>query len=393
MNYTNAFAISCDWLQLHVKHREDFLDFSPFFRFKRNGQSKVWKDIYDIYDLSGNLIAVYACNGNEMFMPKDHGILKFHNKQLYIHEDLKLFVEKTIKKLGMEFIGITKIDIAFDFQKFYMGLDPKGFILNFLKENYLVMYNRQTENIKFGVFGSRRKKRNEIETLVIGSRYSAVKTRLYNKTRELVNNFKPWINDLHKETFKPTDKEEDIWRLEFSLTSSTAFFKGEGKEINFHSLEILDLKNMYGVFIGLFKNYFRFKRNRGEDRITRMKDIKLWIFDLSFLELRRIARNPMVQPSSRRQKSFIKMLDELNVYCRNRDDIGEEAIWDVKNKAISLFQLQEWCDIRGIEYDKSVYENYVRDMGEWHEANKKKLENDYWENLFIQESKDWIKTF
>jgi hypothetical protein len=294
----------------------------------------------------------------------------------------------------MEFIGITKIDIAFDFKKFYMGIDPKALIKNFLNGKYLPIYNRQTENINFGVFGKKRKRKTEIETMSIGSRYSPVKTRFYNKTRELDNNVKPWITNLHKENFTDEEtKDEDIWRLEFSLTSSRAHFKGEGKEINFHSLEILNIKNLYGVFIGLFKKYFRFKYDRGESRVTRMKDVVLWIFDLSFLELKRIAQNKMVQPSSRRQKIFIKMLDELNIYCRDRDEIGEEEVWNIKNKTISVFQLQEWCDSRGIEYDKSVYDNYIRDLSEFHDSNQKRLENEYFENMFIQESKDWIKTW
>jgi hypothetical protein len=108
MKYANTFPISRDWLQLHVRYREDFLDFTPFFRFKRKGKTRAWKDVYDIYDLFGNLVAIYGTNGNE------NGILKLHNTRFYIHEDLRLFIVETLDKLGMEFIGLTKEDIVFE---------------------------------------------------------------------------------------------------------------------------------------------------------------------------------------------------------------------------------------------------------------------------------------
>ena len=116
-NYDQIFTINCDWLQIHVKTPDNFLELeNPYYHFKRFTQTRVWKNIYKVIETStGNVIANYCTDAQECIMKRGHGVLKFENNQLYIHEDLKAFVEKFIYRLRFKFVGITRFDIAFDF--------------------------------------------------------------------------------------------------------------------------------------------------------------------------------------------------------------------------------------------------------------------------------------
>lgn len=390
MKFDNKFILACDWLQLHVKHREDFLDFSPYFRFKRTGQSKVFKDIYEIMDLSGNFIATYCTKAQECIMPESEGVLKIENKQLYIHENLKDWVKDTLHKLGFKFIGITRFDIAFDFQKFYMDMEPKQVITNYVTGKYLRTVHRKSK-FKAGVYFEQKGTEIDMQTLSMGSKHSNIHTKMYNKTEELRGNLKPWIKQGHNDYF---DNDCDVWRLEFSLFSMTAFFKGEGKDFNFHSLEVLDLVNMYGIFIGLFKKYFRFKNNKGEARLTRMKDVVLWHFDLSFTELKKIALNPVVRESSRSERIFIKKLDTLNKGLREFDESFDWTAKDMIGKIINLYQLGEWAKDQGIDFDTSQ-DQYVNNISEFQKINpvfiSEKLKENFELAMMEQDAREWIK--
>src|SRR5574337_1189934 len=132
----NIFAISCDWLQIHVKAKQNLISKeNALYYFKRSGQSKVFRTIYKIINsVTGNSVAYYCTDANEYIMPKDHGVLKFENSQLYIHEDLKIFVEDFLKRLELEFLGVTRFDIAFDFEMFYNYYYPEKFIKDYLYE-------------------------------------------------------------------------------------------------------------------------------------------------------------------------------------------------------------------------------------------------------------------
>jgi len=383
--YNRTFAISCDWLQIHVKHADNFLEReNPYYNFRRTGQSKIFRDIYEVKDTALGIVIAHYCTGaNECIMPEHEGVLKFENKILYVHGDeLQEYVEKFLYRLRFRFIGVTRFDIAFDFETFFLNLDPQKFIRKFVSNKIIKLKDSQ-----WGTIAKQRNNEHEFETIHFGSKSSNVNAKLYNKTRELANNFKPHIDSLHRDHF---DMKKDIWRLEFSLFSMNAFFKNEGKDFKFHSLEILKLSNMYGMFIGLFKKYFRFKYYKKDERKTRMKEVELWVFDLSFTELRKIAQNPLIKLSTRSEKIFIKKLDTLNKEFRLFDENFDFTAKEMISKIIEMHDLGEWAHGKGIEY--AGQENYMNNIFEFKKIENPNLENDFTEMQTIQEAKQWIKT-
>ena len=312
---------------------------------------------------------MYCWDANKNIMAESEGILKFDNKQLYIHDNLKEYVSRFIDKLKFRFIGVTRFDIAFDFQKFYMDFDPQWFIRKFV-QNKIIKVQAQ----KFGTFATTKNNVHVYETLNFGSKHSNINCKLYNKTEEQKFNRKPWIIRQHQEQFK--DQTKDVWRLEFSLYSMTAFLKSEGKDFKFHSLDILDLPNMYGIFMGLFKKYFRFKKyDKNQKRLNRMEDMVLWIFDLESLKFDLIKVNPMIRKSSRSERIFIKKLDMLNKEIREFDDNFDFTAKEFISKIINMHSLEEWANDNNISYDG--HEDYIDNIYEF-----KKLNNE--ENLNAQ---------
>ena len=128
MNCPNSYLINCDWLQLHVKAGTDFFEReNPYYTFVRCGQSKIWKNIYNIKNTAlGITVLNIVRDVQECVMEPGHGVLKLENNQLYCDSDLKGFVEKLLHHLDFKFVNITRLDIAMDFQKFYMDKSPNG---------------------------------------------------------------------------------------------------------------------------------------------------------------------------------------------------------------------------------------------------------------------------
>jgi DNA relaxase NicK len=380
MKYQNLFSINCDWLQIHVKHERDFLAIeNPFYYYKRNGQSKVFREIYNIHShADGRIIGTYATGANEPIMSVHEGILKIENRELYINPDLKSFVKRLLKKLHLKFLGITRLDIAFDFEKFYMDLDPQDLIKDYLAGKVI-----KTKNTYFAAHGNQKENHLEYETLTFGKKTSNVYCKMYNKSKELANNFKPYIDAKHRQVF---DMKSDIWRLEFSLFSMNAFFKNsDGKEYKFYSLDILDVKNLYGIFIGLFKKFFRFKIPFNNRRLTRLKDLELWHFELSFTELRKIAGNPVIKDSSRSEKIFIKKLHTLANEYRIFDENLEVNAKEVISKMIAIHGLENWAQSKGYAMDETQkdYAENIAEMSRLMEMDLEKRNEQYFEKFDI----------
>ena len=422
MEQPKEFFINCDWLQIHTKHPTDYLTKeNPYYLFKKIGQSKVFKNIYEVRDIAMNLvIGNYCTDANECIMSASEGILKFENSQLYCNENLKAFVEKVLNRLRFRFIGITRFDIAFDFQTFAGGLHPQWFIQKYIKGEILRVTNGGGKN-QVGFVGQQKNNKIIVETLNFGSKSSDVNFKLYNKTKELENSLKPWIKKAHKVNFE--DQTKDVWRLEFSMFSLNAFFqkkidvqekikhylainkfpnKGmkeleaiankdllkENRGNSFHSLEVLDIAKMYGIFQGLFNHYFRFKKKVRKTRLTRMPELTLWKFEVNKIETKLIKSNPILKQSSRSEKIFLRKMDAFNKEFRLFDENFSFTAKELISKIINMHSLEQWAVDNEIEFEG--HENYANDVLDFYKADGLKLSLD--NNLRVEEKKK-IKNF
>ena len=391
--YDSHFAINCDWLQVHVKHSAKLLEEqNRWYRVEKKGQSKVFRTIYEVTCiLTNKVIGNYCTDASECIMLPNEGIFKFENSQLYSHENLRGFVELFLDRMNFKFIGITRFDIAFDFQCFANGLKPGEFINKYMSKE--IVYCK-AGNKKFGVYGKQHGGELDFESLTLGSRRSNVVTRLYNKTKELEDNGKPWIKRVHDANF---ENDGFVWRLEFSVCSMNAFMRADervremtrkmlqkdrnlkypqavsmavkelGVRENYTSLEVLEIDKMYGLFQGLFRNYFRFKKKEHTgQRVARMKELNLWVFDYDFLREDLVKRNTMLKQSSRSTKIFINALDKANREFRLFDENFSWTAKELLGKIIDMHDLHDYAKRKNIDY--TCPENYVENVNEWNKV-------------------------
>lgn len=416
----NKFSISCDWLQIHVKFPEKIYEIeNPYYLFKKQGQSKVFKSIYSINDAITNVkLAVFCTDANEMILARNHAIIKFENQQLYLNDDLKSFVETFLKRLQLKFLSTTRFDIAFDFLNFDRNYYPEKFIKDYLN-NLIVKKVERGHKIKSS-FGINQRNIFEVgneksfivacqtvsklsfETITFGNRTSDVRIKMYNKTKELEDNPKPWISKTHENNFGK-ENEKYVWRLEFSLYGINSMFLDdekyfsykkldrkdkdynlkrrefikENKGISSNSLDILDIEKMYGIFQGLFEKYFEFriKKKHGQ-RVRDMEIKKLLYFDYPNLKLNKIKFPPIFKDGIRRYKSVVNAIDQFNHEWRNLDENLDYSAKEVITKIVEMHELQQWAKNKNIEFTGD--ENYKKNLYEFSKIQEDSIKLKLW---------------
>lgn len=353
---SRKFTINIDWLQIHCcseKHFQD--DETPIFIIARTNQSKVFRNIYTItYKKHNKVIATYATDALEQIMKDKHGVLKIDNFYLYYFSiRMKDFVEWFLRRMNLEFVGITRLDIAYDFNEFSNKRNPEKFIKQFL--NGQVVKLKKT---KFRVAGIHEKE-NTFNWISFGSKVSAITYKLYNKSLEM----KEVTHKAH--IYQEWEKsklnvQKDVWRIEFTINSNTNLLFNSGHQTNFHSTDTVNLEMICGLFKSLFFRYMNFRVNdKNQIRKDRMKPIELLRFPDFITPITMKKINPEMKDTSRSTKIFVKKMNNMQDELRGKDD---EFAYDAKqliSKLISIYHLETWAEKKGIDFENS---NYVEDL-------------------------------
>jgi hypothetical protein len=251
--------------------------------------------------------------------------------------------------LQLNFKGITRLDIAYDFNLFCNKKEPETFIRNFLKNDIVKL--KKTE---FRMAG-KHEKINTFNWIAFGSPVSAVNYKLYNKSHEMrkkthkAHIFQDWQNS-------KLNTQNDVWRIEFTINSNTNLLYNSADNFNFHSLKTIEIMCLAGLFKNLFQRFFDFRKNdKNQQRKDRMKKIELIIFPefFAFTGIKKINRH--VKDVSRSTKIFVKKMNELGDEMRGMDD---DFTYDAKqliSKLISVYNLQDWASKKGINFENVQY--------------------------------------
>lgn len=355
-NYENSlnFQISCDWLQIHVAFKGKFSE-SPCVKYhlKRTGQSKIFRSIYAINNILGEQVAELACDASECILKPDHAILKIDNKQLYVNADIESFVMELLKDLNYQFVGITRYDVAYDFQGFDNGLSCEDFIKQYIGNKFV-----KVRNTKFKIDGKDVACKKEFSYIGFGSPTSIVTYKLYNKTLEQNEvRQKNYIFDKHKKTFQDG---REIWRLEFSIKSNTREFKdnfwkdkNNDLKISFHNLRMCSPRNTHMIFGYCYTQYFRFVLFDGKHtRKERMKPLHLITLS-GFQGFEPCKETECKKDATRAIKIFAKKLHLLQEEFKEYDsDIaGQSKI--ILSKVIPLHGLELWAKSKMISFGET----------------------------------------
>lgn len=349
----HIFDLNIDWFQAHISARADrFSEFeTPLFRCDRTGQSKVFRSIYEVrYKKHNRVMCTISADANEEILPTGHAVVKIDNFYLYhFAARFRPFVEWLLRRLDCHFHGITRLDIAYDFNSFNNRREPENFIKAFLRNEIVKL-----QKTKFDVFAEHDRE-NRFHAIRFGSKLSIVNYKLYNKSKEMRDEKeKAHIMDSWKRSL--LDLTKDVWRLEFSIKANTAVLLNEWGNEKFHDLCTLNLERYAGLFHFLFQKYFDFRHHdRSKCRKDRMKPVNLLSFPPEFPRLNVLKGNPMKKDHSRSTKIFLKKLESHQDEMRGKDDDFVVDARALISKLISVYGLQNWAAKKGIDFDQYQY--------------------------------------
>lgn len=340
--------IFIDWLQINcrpqqkVRIEEDysFFENEHYYLVDQNKHTNVFKKLHNIYSvLDHQLIAVMTSSPKQEFLDPDMIIIKFANDYLY-RNNFQQELEHFMIHCKLTFRGFTRLDIAYDFNKFDNGMHPEQFIQSFIKGSI-----NKLDKAKATVY-TKNEHRMKIQGLKFGTASSNVSYMIYNKSDELYEKKdKPYIREIWKQNKLNTG---NIWRLEFRISSNEILlldtFTAEAHRLAEYEINLLKQENLVMLFNCMYNKYFQFTANDGNERIDRQP--RLTLFD-KFKNYRHVLINKRGNTdTSRTNKMFIKQLCINDNWCQkyipDYDDKRNNII-EIITKKIYYNDLYDWA--------------------------------------------------
>lgn len=202
--------------------------------------------------------------------------VRLSNRTCYAN-NAAILMQNFLEENRLAFQRISRIDICLDFERFDYGDEPQKFLQRFMAGRY-----SKINQANISAHGLDQWDGRMWNSISWGSKTSMVGTKFYNKTKELREvKDKPYIRQawqqsglvddmttLEKVRRDGTRYKPDIWRVEFSIKSSTRKwfvvedYQGDRKRIKSmrNTLDVYsDRKNIFQVFLSLSEHYFHFK--------------------------------------------------------------------------------------------------------------------------------------
>lgn len=336
-------VLSIDYLQLYCKRvvNTTAVEFTTITKPYQTKQFKVIEE----YIFQNELFATVAHTPTSPIIPAHTHIVKISNRELY-HPDLAHRVGEFLTKNGFEVLGITRIDLALDFQEFANKIDPPRMIDRFMKSKYL-----KVGRGKYHLIGEQ-KHAHTYDYLRFGSKTSPINIYLYNKSKEMKQvKEKPYIRDgWRAREFK---EDTDVWRLEVSIKgSATKIVDLQTGELFNISLDILsNREHMSDVFYSLASIHFEFRHNDGQRNKNRMKAVNL----LGGREQRyQLVKLPEQTNTTRADKILLKNIFQYDQERRVHEKKVKEALETIREHLIQNTGLQDYY-LRKIESWQTDY--------------------------------------
>lgn len=296
-------CVNIDWLECYCL--EDTLTYphdAEFFRVRgwhvveREYGTPVYHEMFTLYGRDDEPLLEVRRRPKSARGYQERGVLDPHachvrlcNRTCYFNTAATL-MQQFLEQYGFHFQRISRLDIAYDFEKFDWGDDPQDFLQRYMSHKY--------SKINQANIASRGRDRWDSRlwnSVSWGEKKSMVGTKFYLKTLELLEvRDKPYIrqawraaglvtDDLTLEKVNPdgTSYKPNIWRVEFSIRSSTRKWfiieDNNGAKTKVRSIQhTLDMyktrQQLWDMFLSLADHYFHFKVFKEGVRKDRCKD-------------------------------------------------------------------------------------------------------------------------
>jgi len=255
------------------------------YTFRRlNHGSKVFKQLWDIMDEKKQVIATAACCPYSSVIKADTVILKIANFKLY-EGDLWQFCVNLVQNLGLQYKGITRIDLAYDCNALFNGLNPATLLRGYVNGKWIKkgcqrnwsLNAHQNYNISKATQIDSSEISHTYDGITWGGRKSSVHCQVYNKTKELKEvKDKPHIRREWKK--HRIDESKNVWRFEIRIAN-------DGKDLvsledgDFFKLGVdflQDQATIEGLYNAYAQRYFDFAQVHKCSKVSRLKSTRIF---------------------------------------------------------------------------------------------------------------------
>lgn len=283
-------CINIDWLEVYAvessigfPHDADFFRNAGWHVVEREYGTRTYKQMFTLYDTENHPLIEIRRAPKSSWNDGKGGVLdpygchiRLTNRSCYM-DDAAGLMQQFLQRYMYSLSRISRIDLCLDFEKFDTGDDPQKFLDRYINKKY-----SKINQARIGLNGLDRWDGRYWNSVRWGNENSMVSTKFYDKTMELAEvKDKPYIRQawflagLVDDWFDLTKKQPNgeaykprIWRLEFSIKSSTKnWFVVEDpystrKKLRSirHTLDQYHTRaQLLDVFFSLADHYFHFK--------------------------------------------------------------------------------------------------------------------------------------
>ena len=281
------YHCNIDWLQTYclgnVLSDGMYSDGNLQFRVvNKHEETKLFRYIYNVYH-NGQKVATVTQSPKTPVINPRASLVKLENRVLYC-EKIVIILQALQKALRLTYKGITRIDVACDFNTFYGGRSVPKFIKEYVmsapsSKNHI--YRRGSD--EFYIRGN--KKKNQVSTfnyIRLGKKDSRVHAYIYDKTQELKEvKDKPWIKEAWERAGLKNDDENHVWRAEISIKNegSQLLDMGTGQLFKLSPDYLATQDAVQNLFMFYARKYMDFRKKRKSGKLSKYDRVQLFKID------------------------------------------------------------------------------------------------------------------
>lgn len=244
--------------------------------------TKLFKYVFDVYK-DGQKVATVTQGPKTPVINPRASLVKLENRVLYCEVFVSI-LNALHRALRLYYKGITRIDVACDFNTFYGGRSVPKFIKTYVmsaptdKDH---IYRRGSD--EFYVRGN--KKKNQVSTfnyIRLGKKESRVHCYIYDKSQELKDvKDKPWIKESWERAGLKNDDDNHVWRAEISIKNegSQLLDMGTGALFKLSPDYLTTQDAVQNLFMFYARKYLDFRKKRKSAKLSKYDRVQLFKID------------------------------------------------------------------------------------------------------------------
>ena len=278
------YCCNVDWLQTYclgnVLSDGMYSDGNMQFQVvSRHEETKLFKYVFNVYH-GGQKVATVTQGPKTPVINPRASLVKLENRVLYC-EKYVVILYALQKALRFTYKGITRIDVACDFNTFFGGRSVPKFIKNYVMSEPTDkdhIYRRGSD--EYYIRGN--KKKNQASTfnyIRLGKKNSRVHCYIYDKTVELQEQKdKPWIRAAWEKAGLTNDDNTHVWRAEISIKNegSQLLDMGTGELFKLSPEYLTTLKAVQSLFMFYARKYLDFRKKRKSGKLSKYDRVELF---------------------------------------------------------------------------------------------------------------------